>query len=205
MKLYHCDGARSMRSVWLLHELNLTFDLVTLPFSMESLRAPEYLAISPLGRVPCLVDGEVTVFESGAITQYLCEHYDTLGLGRELGSPERTEWLVWLHYAETVAVHAATLIQQRVFIAEAERSSVVQKLETRRLMKALEVVDRQLQDRDYLLRGGFSAVDTNVGYSVHLARSFVSLETLPSVSAYYARLVARPAFQRALSEVPLPL
>ena len=59
-KLYHCAGARSMRSVWLLHELGLEFELVTLGFSMAALRTPEYLAISPLGRVPCLVDGDVT-------------------------------------------------------------------------------------------------------------------------------------------------
>ena len=203
MKLYHCDGARSMRAVWLLHELGLDVELITLPFSMEGLRTPEYLAISPLGRVPCLVDGETTVFESGAITQFLCERYDTPGLGRAPGHPERTEWLIWLHFAETIAVHAATLIQQQLFIAEAERSSVVQKLESRRLLKALEVVDRQLREREYLLASGFSAVDTNVGYSVHLARSFVPFDSLGSVKAYYARLAARPAFQRAMSKVLL--
>ena len=75
-KLYHCAGARSMRSHWLLLELGLEFELVTLGFSMAALRAPEYLAISPLGRVPCLIDGDVTLIESGAICQYLCERYD---------------------------------------------------------------------------------------------------------------------------------
>ena len=54
IKLYHADGTRSVRSLWLLNELGLDFELVTLAFSMEALRAPEYLAVSPLGRVPCL-------------------------------------------------------------------------------------------------------------------------------------------------------
>jgi glutathione S-transferase len=203
-KLYHCAGARSMRSVWLLHELGLEFELVTLGFSMAALRTPEYLAVSPLGRVPCLVDGDVTLFESGAICQYLCERYDTAGvLHRAPGHAERNAWLQWLHYAETVAVHGASLVQQQVFVAPADRSMVVIKLESRRLRKALEVLAQALEGRQYLLASGFSAVDTAVGYSVHLARELIGIDGLPALEAYYARLAARPAFQRALEQAPI--
>ena len=54
--LYHVPGARSARSLWLLHELGVEFELVEMAFDLKVLRAPEYLAIHPLGRVPCLVD-----------------------------------------------------------------------------------------------------------------------------------------------------
>lgn len=201
--LYHCAGARSMRSVWLLHELGLEFELVTLPFSMAGLRTPEYLAISPLGRVPCLVDGELRVIESGAICQYLCETYDDGELHRPPGHPERVAWLQWLHYAETIAVHGASLVQQRIFIAPEDRSTVVQKLESRRLLKALEVIDQALGTQDYLLPSGFSAIDTAVGYSIHLASELVEIAHLGTLGAYYARLRARPAFQRSLERSPL--
>jgi len=204
LTLYHCTGSRSMRSLWLLNEMGIDFELKELPFSMEGLRTPAYLSISPLGRVPCLVDGDVSVFESGAIAQYLGEHYDPEGkLHRPVGHAERTEWLIWLHYAETMAVHGASLVQQRVFIAKEDRSPVVQKLESRRLEKSLEVVDRHLADRDYLLKSGFSTVDTNVGYSVHLAKGFVSLDPFPNVVKYYERISARPAFIKAAASVPL--
>ncbi|MEQ8281509.1 MAG: glutathione S-transferase family protein [Parvibaculum sp.] len=204
LTLYHCNGARSMRSLWLLYEMGIEFELKELPFSMEGLRTPEYLAISPLGRVPCLVDDGVPVFESGAIAQYLGEHYDPDGkLHRAAGHAERTEWLIWLHYAETMAVHGASLVQQKVFIAKEDRSPVVQKLESRRLEKALEVVDKHLADRDYLLKSGFSTVDTNVGYSVHLAKGFVPLDPFPNVVKYYERISARPAFIKAAASVPL--
>ncbi|PKQ01201.1 MAG: glutathione S-transferase family protein [Alphaproteobacteria bacterium HGW-Alphaproteobacteria-12] len=204
LTLYHCNGARSMRSLWLLHEMGIEFELKELPFSMEGLRTPEYLSISPLGRVPCLVDDGVSVFESGAIAQYLGEHYDPEGkLHRAPGHAERTEWLIWLHYAETMAVHGASLVQQKVFIAKEDRSPVVQKLESRRLEKSLEVVDMHLKDRDYLLKSGFSAVDTNVGYSVHLAKGFVNLDPFPNVVAYYERISSRPAFKKAAASVPL--
>ena len=202
-KLYHCAGARSMRSHWLLLELGLEFELVTLGFSMAALRAPEYLAISPLGRVPCLVDGDVTLIESGAICQYLCERYDDGRLHRAPGHPERNAWLQWLHFAETIAVHGASLVQQQVFVAPAERSATVIKLESRRLRKAFEVLDQQLTTRHYMLASGFSAVDTAVGYSVHLGQQLIGLAGLPALNAYYTRLTARPAFQRARDDAAL--
>jgi glutathione S-transferase len=196
--LYHCDNARSMRSLWLLHELGLSFELVVLPFHVSHLRTPEYLAVHPLGRVPCLVDGDLTLFESGAIAQYLCERYDDGRLGRAPDHPERVDWLQWLHYAETVAVHGASMVQQTVIIAEPDQSPVVKKLEARRLEKSLEVLDVRLADRDYLLASGFTAPDTNVGYSIHLGRKFTDLTAFPNVNAYYQRLSERPAFQASL-------
>lgn len=195
--LYHVDGARSMRSLWLLNELGLEYELVTMAFSMAALRTPEYLAVSPLGRVPCLQDGDLTLFESGAICQYLCEHYDSGEFYRPPGDPERAEWLQWLHYAETIAVHGASLVQQQVFIKPEARSEIVIKLESKRLEKSLEVIDTHLSDRDYLLKTGFSAVDTGVAYSVHLAQSRVDITGLQNVAAYYERCKARPAFQKS--------
>lgn len=196
--LYHCPEARSQRSLWLLEELGLEFELVELDFSMESLRSPEYLARHPLGRVPCLTDGNLTLFESGAITQYLCETYDDGTLHRGPGHPERWQWLQWLHFAETMAVHGASMVQQFVFIRREDRSPVVQKLESRRLEKTLEVIDQQLQSRDWLLPGGFSAADVSVGYSIHLGQRFVAIDHLPRVKDYYRRIRERPAFQRSL-------
>lgn len=201
--LYHCDGARSMRSLWLLHELGLEFELVTLEFSMAALRTDEYLAISPLGRVPCLVDGDLTLFESGAIAQYLCETYDDGTLLRAPGHPERPAWLQWLHYAETVAVHDAALVQQKVFVPPEQRSPIIWKLESRRLYKALEVIDGVLGERDYLLASGFTAVDVAVGYSAHLADEFIEFGELAALGAWLERLRARPAFQRADGPSPL--
>ena len=171
-----------MRTLWLLNELGLDFELVTMPLDLKILRSPEYLAIHPLGRVPCLVDAGRAIFESGAIAQYLCETYDDdERLGRPPGHPERVEFLQWIHFAETIAVHGASLVQQRVFIAETERSPAVHKLESKRLEKAIGVVDRHLASgRDYMLASGFSAVDTNVGWSVVLGRSFLGLDAFPN-------------------------
>ena len=202
--LHHCHESRSMRSLWLLNELGLDFDLRVYPFGPE-LRTPEYLAKHPLGRVPCLEHDGRILFETGAITEYLCETcaQEAAHLFRAPGDPERAEWLQWLHFAETVAVHGASLTQQHVVLFEdSMRSPVIMKLERRRLEKALEVLDNHLAGREYLLKTGFSAVDTNVGYSVHIARFFTPLEAFPNLLAYYERLASRPAFLASLPQCP---
>ncbi|WP_284154686.1 glutathione S-transferase family protein [Algicella marina] len=188
-----------MRSLWLLHELELAFDLVVHPFGPD-LYTPEYRSIHPLGRVPCLVDGDVTLFESGAIAEYLCETYARQGsLWRSPGSPDRAAWLQWLHYAETIAVHVANLTQQHIVIWEdAQRSPMVMKLEARRLAKALAVVEKALAGRDWMLPSGFSAVDTGIGYSVYAAQHFCDISSLPNIRAYLDRCALRPAFASAL-------
>ncbi len=104
-------------------------------------------------------------------------------MGRLAQDPERYEWLQWIHYSETMAVHAASLVQQRFFIAAADRSAVIAKLEGRRLEKAVQVLEPRLIDREYLLRSGFSAADIGVGYSLHLADRLIELAKFPGRDA----------------------
>jgi len=104
--------------------------------------------------------------------------------------------LQWLHYAETVAVHGATLTQQHIVIYEdKDRSPLLMKLETRRLEKALEVLDRHLEGRDYML-STFSAVDVSLGYSVYVAQHFVKVAPYKALHAWFERISARPAYQK---------
>ena len=204
IRLHHCPQARSFRTLWLLEEMALDFEVIEHSFFGKSLRSPDYLALSPAGRVPALeIDGRV-LYESGAITEYLCETRPS-DLGREPDHAERADWLEWLHFAETIGQHCANLTQQHIVLREDwMRSATVMRLEARRLEKVLEVVERVVAQRDWLLPGGFSAVDTNVGYGVHIARFFLPRGLLPAVEAYYARLTARPGFQRAQARDGVP-
>ena len=200
IRLHHCPQARSFRTLWLMKEMGLEFEVVYRSFFSGELRGNDYLALSPAGRVPALeIDGQV-LFESGAITEYLCETRDS-PLWRPPGDDERADWLEWLHFAETIGQHLAALTQQHIVLYEDHmRSPTVMKLEARRLEKTLEVVDRVVSQHDYLLGRGFSAVDTNVGYGVMVARRFVPLDLLPGAMGYLERLEARPAFRAALAE-----
>ena len=197
--LHHCHDARSVRTLWLLHELGLEFDLIVHEFGRE-LQDPEYLKLSPVGRVPALVIDGQPMIETGAIAQYLCEVCDS-DLIRRAGDPERAEFLQWLHFAETMAQHLAILTQQHIVIWEdKDRSPLLMKLERRRLEKILHMLDRHLagDDRNHMLASGFSAADIAIGYGVEVARRFAPFDGLAHLMAYHDRLHARPALQRSL-------
>ena len=197
IRLHHCHQTRSMRVLWLLNELGVEFETVVHPFD-KSLRAEEYLALNPAGRVPALeVDGE-SWWESGAILELLCERFPEKGLGRAIGDPERADFLIWVHFAETMSQHTAALTQQHVALYEDEmRSPVVMKLEAARLGKCLGALEARLAGREYIL-SGFSAADVAVGQSVYMGQRFRRLDGFPAVSAWWARLQARPAFKASL-------
>lgn len=198
IRLHHCHETRSMRALWLLNELGADFDLVLHPFD-KSLRAQDYLALNPAGRVPALeIDGRV-IWESGAISEYLCERFPEVGLGRAPGTPERADWLIWLHFAETISQHSAALTQQHIALYDdAMRSPVVMRLEAKRLEKCYAALEGRLSGRAYLLDGGFSAADIGIGQALYMARHFARVESFAALAAWYGRVTARPAFIRAL-------
>lgn len=200
--LHHCHQTRSMRVLWLLNELGVDFELRVHAFD-KSLRSPDYLTLSPAGRVPALeMDGEV-LFESGAILQVLCERFPEAGLGRLPDDPDWPDWLVWLHFAETLSQHIAALTQQHVVLYEDYmRSPVVMKLEAARAAKCFDAIEARLstpiENRDNLLTSGFSAADIAVGQAVYIAKHFVRLDGWPELSRWYDRITARPAFLASL-------
>ena len=202
--LHHCPQTRSMRTLWLLHELEIPFQVVIHAFD-KSLRRPEYLSLSPAGRVPALeIEGE-RMFETGAITEYLCERFSPDLLGRSPGSPDRMAWLVWVHFAETISQHTAALTQQHVALYDdAMRSPIVMKLEAARVRKCYDALEARLstpvENRDYLLTSGFSAADISVGQAVYMARHFATLDDHPETARWYARISERPAFVASLPE-----
>ena len=112
--LHHVPYSRSFRVLWLLCEMGIEHDIRTYSIVDGSLRDPDYLTRSPAGRVPALEIDGITIFESGAIVEYLCETRPEFGFGRAPGDPERAAFLTWMHYAETMAQPIANLNLQWV-------------------------------------------------------------------------------------------
>ncbi|RKF14993.1 glutathione S-transferase family protein [Roseovarius spongiae] len=202
--LHHVPQSRSMRVLWLLNELDAEFRVVEHPFD-RSLRSPEFLTLSPAGRVPALeIEGE-RMFESGAMVEYLCERFPERGLGRAPGDMDRMAWLVWVHFAETVSQHSATLTQQHIMLYEdSMRSPLIMRLEAKRLEKCYAAIEARLstpvENRDYLLTAGYSAADICVGQAVYMARHFAKLDDFPETAKWFARLTERQSFQDALPQ-----
>lgn len=196
--LYHAPWSRSLRVRWLLEELGLPYQLVTRSFA--ELRQPEHLALHPLGKLPVLRDGELVLFESGAILQHLLERYGDGRLEPKPGTPERSLHWQWFHYAEaTVTPPLGLIVRHTSLLPEAERIPAVVEFARRGAGDALAVVERALAGRSWLLPE-FGAADVMMGYSVKLA-SFLGLigEATPSLRAYLARCEERPAWRRAVA------
>ncbi|MEL6609882.1 MAG: glutathione S-transferase family protein [Pseudomonadota bacterium] len=195
IRLHHAPQTRSMRTLWLLHELGVPFEVVEWPFD-KTLRSAEFLALNPVGRVPALEINGRTLWETGAITEYLCECFPG-DLGRAPGHAERADWLIWLHFSETLSQHTAALTQQHVALYDdSMRSPIVMKLEAARVGKCYAALEDALTG-DYLL-SDFSAVDISVGQAAYMARHFVHMDEFPNLAAWYARITERTAFQKAL-------
>lgn len=197
--LHHISSSRSFRTLWLLQEMGITPELRMYSITDGSLRTPDYLAKSPGGRIPALEIDGATIYESGAITEYLCETRPEHGLGRAPGDAERIPYLEALHYAETQANLIASLNLQWLFLRDpADRSDTVVKIEARRLAGTLMPTEKLLSQQDYILPSGFSAADTMMGFNLRAAKRYVRMEPFPNIRAYVDRIAARPAYQSAL-------
>lgn len=198
IRLHHIPFSRSFRILWLLEEMGLDAELKHYSITDGSLRASEFKAISPVGRVPALEIDGLTIYESGAIIEYLTETRPEHGLGRLAGDAERVPFLEWLGFAETQASVLASLNMQHLFMGDPTPASpVVLKLEAARLAATLKAMERTLGQRDWLLESGFSAADTMMGFNLFSAPYYVEMDRFENLAGYRARIEARPAYQRA--------
>ena len=198
MKIYYAPNTRAVRIVWLFEELGLPYELETFKLGDPAMRAPEYLKVHPMGRVPTLIDGDLTIFESGAIVQYVLARYGNGRLVPAVASPLFGPYLQWLHYAEgmimppvnTIVVETKLLPPERRNPANAERAL---KLLTRMLIP----VNAHLEGREFLA-GEFSGADIMTGHACTVAASLgADVSDKPHLAAYIERINARPAMKRA--------
>ena len=103
MKLYHSPRTRSVRIYWLLEELGVPYELEVVDFTLPVSPPRPFAQRSPFGKFPAFVDGDVAMFESGAILEYVLERYGKGRLAPAPGTPQRAAFLQWVHFAEATA------------------------------------------------------------------------------------------------------
>ena len=199
MKLYFAPNTRAVRTAWLLNELGLEYDLERYALGDKAMRAPEFLAINPNGRVPVLEDGDVRITESTAIAQYLVARYGNGRLAPAVDDPSFPVYLQWLHYGEGMMMGPmGNYVVEAILLPPERRSEEHAKRAQKLLGRLLVAVDTHLQDREYLA-GDFTAADTITGHACLMShRMGIDLSQTPNVESYVARLKARPALQAAL-------
>jgi glutathione S-transferase len=197
INLYHAPMTRSLRIVWLLEELGLPYELKKVTFVPPT--GTPFAQATPSGKLPVIEDGELVMFESGAILEYILERYGNGRLAPAVGTPLRGTFLQWVHFAEgTLFPPLGEIAWHTMFGSEESRSPVAAETARKRAAAALAVLDKALAGKDYLVGREFSGADIMMGYSL-LAAQYLNVlgDGYPNIQAYVGRLAGRPAFQKA--------
>ena len=199
IKLYLTPSTRAGRVAWLLEELEMEYELEVLPFTKEGLKSPEHRSRHALGRVPVIEDGDVSIFESGAIIQYILDKYDDKGLKPDVNSSEYPYYLQWFHYCEGMVMPPMNqIVVQTILLPPDRRDETVLKQAQNLLTKSLLPINQNLEDKEYLI-GKFSGADVMLGHACFMANRLGCVgEELSAIKSYVERISTRPAFQKAI-------
>ncbi|MDC0904938.1 glutathione S-transferase family protein [Gammaproteobacteria bacterium] len=200
LKVHFVAGTRAGRVVWLLEELGLEYEVNIMPFTKEGLKSPEHRSRHALGRVPVLEDGDISIFESGAIIDYVLERHKNGGLKPNSDVPEFPLYLQWYHYCEGMVMPPMNqIVVQTILLPADRRDEAVLNQAKKLLSKALAPVNDTLAGKDYLI-GDFSAADLMLGHSCFMANRLGCVtDDMQNIKDYVARIDARPAFKKAIT------
>ena len=191
LTLFHHPRSRGTMVRWMLEELGVPYDVSFVDFYKGEQQSPEFLAINPMGKLPVLRHGDVTVTETTAICLYLADAFPEAGLAPPVGDPLRGPYLMWcvfypgcLEPAFTDKWHGRTDINPlQAGYGDMERT--------------LGRISMALSSSPWLLGDRFSTGDVLVGSALRFAAFLDMPIEDPVLNDYVARINARPARQRA--------
>ncbi len=203
MKLYNSNGSpNALRSRAVIHELGLPVEIVNLDIGKGENRTPEFLALNPNGKVPTLVDGDVTIWESRAINAYLAGKAPAAGLYPDdlVSRAMIDQWSYWqaIHLGPAMQAVAFERVQKKAFgRGESDEAAIAGQLKT--VADLLPILDAGLAGKDWIA-GNLSLADFALGTTLTLRVSAkLGVEAYPNVASWIERLEARPGWQKAIT------
>lgn len=198
LKLHFAPTSRAVRVLWLLEELGLEYELNKMRFHPQDLKSNEHRARHPLGRVPVLDDGDIQIWESGAIIDYILERHKNGGLKPSVNDERFPKYLQWFHYTEGMVMPPINTIVVHTLLLPPERRDATALAQARKLLtRSLQPINDDLGDNEYLI-GEFSGADTMLGHACIMSNRLGCVtEEMTTLAAYVKRLEARPAWIRA--------
>ena len=177
---------------WMLEEIGHPYHTEVLDYG-TTMKAPAYLAINPMGKVPALRHGDMVVTEAAAICAHLADAFPQAGLAPPPGDRLRGPYYRWLFFTAG-PVEAAISNKALGFVVPQERERMMGYGRIEHVMSALETA---LSHSDYLAGDDFTAADLYVGSALGFGMMFGTIEKRPVFERYWQRLSARPASKRA--------
>jgi glutathione S-transferase len=188
LTLYTNPMSRGRIARWMLEEIGQSYAVRYLDYGPE-MKAPDYLALNPMGKVPTLVHGTAVVTEAAAICAYLADAFPEAGMAP--AREARAEYYRWLFFAAGPVEAAMT--NRTLGLAAADRTAMLGYGSYEAVLDALSGL---LTTRDWVT-DAFSAADVYVGAQVDWGLAFGTMEERPGLAAYAERLRSRLAYQRA--------
>ncbi len=188
--LHHHPFSRASSVVWMLEEVGVPYELRFVDIMKGAHKAPELVALNPMGKLPILTDGDVVVTEVAAIGLYLADRYSSGNLAPRLDDPARGTYFRWSLFAPSV-IEPGSMAKMADWSFKASQAGWG---EYETMLTAMETA---ITDSQFLLGDTFSMADVIFGGTLRYMLMFKMLAPRPSFNAYAERLAARPALQRA--------
>jgi glutathione S-transferase len=190
LSLYHHPFSRAANALWMLEEVGVDYDLRFVDIMKGAQKAPEILALNPMGKLPILTDGEVVVTELAAIGLYLADRYAPGKLAPAFDDPARGSYLRWSLFAPSV-------IEPGLMAKSGGWQFKPGQAGWGTYESMVGAIESAIAGRSYVLGDRFSMADVIFGGTLRYMLRFKMLEASPTLAAYCERLGARPALERA--------
>ena len=192
LTFYTNPMSRGRIARWMLEEVGCAYETVLLEYG-TTMKAADYLAINPMGKVPAIRHGDTVVTEGGAICAYLADAFPDAGLAPPPGNPRRGPYYRWLFFAAG-PVESAVTGKALGLLAPAEKSAMAGYGSFEQTIDTLETAVRA---GPYICGEQFTAADVYVGSQIGWGMMFGTIDKRPAFVDYSARLQSRPAALRA--------
>lgn len=188
--LLHHPFSRAAGVIWTLEEIGEPYELKYVDIMKGEQKSEAVTAMNPMGKLPVLLDGDVVVTESAAISMYLADRYASGRLAPNLDDPRRGTYLRWILFTPSV-IEPGSMAKANNWEFKPGQAGWGEHA------AMLNAIETAVSGRQYLLGDMFSIADIVFGGTLRYMTRFKMLEASPSVAAYIERLNARPAAQRA--------
>jgi len=199
IKLYFAPRTRATRPRWILEELGVPYELVQVDLAKGEHKQMSHIRLHPLGKVPVLVDGELTLFESAAICMYLADKYPEKKLAPAVGTDARAYYYQWIVFAGAQLEPPIAEYAGQMGLPEDQRKPEIVAKSKEQALAAIKAVEHGLLGKMYLVNEKFSAADIILGSILRWADSLKLLTEAPDIQSWLYELKSRAAFKKAMA------
>jgi glutathione S-transferase len=196
--VHHLNDSRSQRILWLMEELGLPYELKQYKRLETRLAPPELKAIHPVGKSPVITDNGKTVYESGAIIDYIIRRHAGGRLQPDPATPAYDDYQMWMHYAEGSAMLPLLLNMYVSRLGEAG-APLHPRIESE-IANHLGYLDGHLKGRGFLVGDSLTGADIQMSFIPEIAEVYGKRAAFKNLDAWIKGLHARPAWKKALEK-----